>query len=482
MAGAVQSEWRGWALPALAIFALALALRIATFGDPNLYVDDAFYALVGQRMHEGALPYVDVWDRKPLGLFLIYAGIAGISASAWAYQIAAWLFAAATGVVAGRIVEALTGSRAGGLRAGLAYVLLLGPIDGYGAQSPVFYSLFVALAALLVVRQQPGQAASRRDFAAMLLCGLALTIKQTTLFEGAFLGCWILFRLHQSGARPARLIRDGALLALTGALPTLLIAAGYAASGHWDAWWNAMVTSNLAKASLPAEAIRSQAASILVRTAPIWVLAAIGLATAARNRAFVTGWIVFALLGFLSVPNFFVHYALPLMLPLSVAAGVVFARTDHGRIAFLVTMALCLFWWHPTNRDHARKSIASTDALAAAVRAHAGDRDLFVYDGPPALYDLTGKRFLSPLVFPDHLNHANELNVAGIDTNAEIARVLALRPGAVVLSPRPRNQPANAKGLAMVTRYARAQCRLVASETSYAMEQEFPIEVWGDCR
>ena len=69
------------ALAAVLFLLASLALRFSTFGDTNLFVDDVFYFLVGQRMHEGVLPYVDVWDRKPLGLFAIYWAIAAISTS-----------------------------------------------------------------------------------------------------------------------------------------------------------------------------------------------------------------------------------------------------------------------------------------------------------------------------------------------------------------------------------------------------------------
>ncbi|MGJ3625795.1 hypothetical protein AB5I41_00100 [Sphingomonas sp. MMS24-JH45] len=34
-----------------------------------------YYLLVGDRLFHGALPYVDVWDRKPVGLFLVFAAI-----------------------------------------------------------------------------------------------------------------------------------------------------------------------------------------------------------------------------------------------------------------------------------------------------------------------------------------------------------------------------------------------------------------------
>ena len=86
---------RLWIRPAL--FGLvALVMRGATFGDPTVWIDEQLYVLIGQKMSEGELPYVDIWDRKPVGLFLLYAAIAGIDRSILAVQIASLLFAAGT--------------------------------------------------------------------------------------------------------------------------------------------------------------------------------------------------------------------------------------------------------------------------------------------------------------------------------------------------------------------------------------------------
>ena len=115
---------------------LGLLLRCSTFGDTNLHVDETFYFLVGQEMHHGAIPYVDIWDRKPVGLFLIYWAIAGISSSVVAYQVAAWLFASSTAMVINLIARRWAGTQ-GGLLAGASYLFMLGPQEGYGGQSPV---------------------------------------------------------------------------------------------------------------------------------------------------------------------------------------------------------------------------------------------------------------------------------------------------------------------------------------------------------
>jgi hypothetical protein len=48
-------------------------LRSPAYGDPDVNLDEEFYLVVADRMMHGAIPCVDIWDRKPIGLFLIYA-------------------------------------------------------------------------------------------------------------------------------------------------------------------------------------------------------------------------------------------------------------------------------------------------------------------------------------------------------------------------------------------------------------------------
>ena len=54
---------------------MVIAARAQTFGNPVIGFDEQFYLLVGDRMIHGAIPFVDIFDRKPIGLFLIYGAI-----------------------------------------------------------------------------------------------------------------------------------------------------------------------------------------------------------------------------------------------------------------------------------------------------------------------------------------------------------------------------------------------------------------------
>lgn len=479
--------WR-WSDPAwvrLALFvAVALALRLAGLGELGRHADDSFYFLVGQRMHEGLLPYVDVWDRKPLGLFLTYYVLAGISTSVLSYQIAACLLAAATAMLVSGWVRPLAGVRAG-LLAGIGYLVMIGPFEGATGQTPDFYNPLIAGAALLLYRQWD-QLARRhvawQVWAAMALCGLALTFKQTTLIEAAFLGCYVLFSLVRAGARPVQTVWTAALCCGIGALPSLLIAGFYVGSGHWAEFSHAMFYSNLAKVPEGGGAWRML--GILVKAAPLLLLAAIGLFARPvdrRARIFVATWIAAAAAGFALVPNFYGHYLLPLLVPLSVAAGFAFILVRRWVVPALASALYSLIWFSPfAHADTVENNRAMHD-MTRMIRAHDPGGGLLVFDGPAYLYAMTGERFLSPLVFPQHLNHAIEIDVSHLSTLAEIDRIVAAKPGVIVMSRYPRSAPVNADARGHILTYARAHCRIVGIEhVAIAPWDEFVI--FGDCR
>ena len=64
---------------AVVLLSVALVTRSPRIGDPAIAVDEQFYLLVADHIWHGALPYVDIWDRKPVLLFLIYAALRPLS-------------------------------------------------------------------------------------------------------------------------------------------------------------------------------------------------------------------------------------------------------------------------------------------------------------------------------------------------------------------------------------------------------------------
>lgn len=482
-----RSAWARLDAPAarLALLALvAVVLRLSTFGDPDLAADETFYHTVGLAMHHGALPYVDVWDRKPLGLFILYWAITGISPAPLAYQLAACACAVATAFAIGAIVRRWSGPQ-GAVLAGVVYLAWLTPLFGFGGQSPVFYNLLIACAALLVLGARPVLAGGRRSLRAslaMLLAGVAITIKTSAVFEGAWLGLVCLSATRQCNRPLIWIVARAATWATLGLAPSLAIAIYYAAVGHWHEFWHAMVIANLAKGGdWTTSGIRLVLLWRLLLPVALAAIAGLLLVPGER-RGFLTGWLAAALLGLAAVPNFYPHYALPLLMVLCVCAAPLLNRGLPALVAGLLIVGIALHIEPPFRPGQAERSRATFAALTAAIRQHDGGRSLLVYAGPAQLYPMSGHPFPTPLAFETHLSQVTERNVSHLDTVAELRRVLAAKPGAVVLPLQVRNGPAIPETWAMVNRYVQTNCRRILVRRTEDWLLYDDLAVWGDCR
>jgi 4-amino-4-deoxy-L-arabinose transferase-like glycosyltransferase len=440
------AQARRIAIAAFLAFA-TVAIRLPNFGDPTYHIDEAFYLYAGQRIQEGWFPYTEVWDRKPAGLFVLYATIAQLG-SVQAYQLAAGLFAFGTALALARIVLHFAGAFAA-CAAGVFYLALLGMLAGGGGQSPVFYNLFIAVAAMLTLDEAVG--ASRRPKqwrgpVAMLLAGLALTIKPTALPEAMFLGLALLATRRRRGAPWIEVGSYSAGLVAAGVAPTLLIFGFFASRGLLEPYWFATVVS-LFFTEPPSHAASMTRLGYLAFL--LWLpllLAAIGAAMllerARRDGAharpiamFAAGWLAAAFLGFAMVPNAFDHYALPLAAPLAVAAAPVFDRRPAGvLVAGLATAHILLLSGFPLGQAQrnadARAGFAAASALIAR---HAGDGCLFVYDATPALYRAAKSCRPNRFAFPEHLSNQREAGALGAHPGAALVQVLQQEPAVVAL-------------------------------------------------
>lgn len=471
---------REGALAALSLLLVAVVTRMSTFGHPDLYVDETFYFAAGIETLRGAVPFVDVWDRKPPGHFLLFTLVAAISDWYVTYQIVATAFAGATAWVVYRTAR-LFASPAGAAMGAVTYLMAICLFNGHGGQSAVFYNLFIALSAFLVVlatNEGSTVKASYSVASAMMLAGIAITIKTTAVFEAAFFGLFAAGMLvRQSGINLPTLGRIAMWMAL-GLLPTLLFAAWYFAKGYWDEYWVAMVSSNLRK-PVDANGLGERAAMLTAIIVPYALSAMFALMRLrGRHLAFFGGWTVAAVIGFLSVPAFYLHYALPLLVPLCVLASAFFPRRPFGILLFgLIAIATAKFYdfTDVAGSRHAEQAMAR---LATAVEQSKGDGALIVFDGPPLLYPLSNSPFPTPLAFPNHLHQLSERNVSHIDTVAEVKRLLAARPGVIVDRTTVPTDPVTTR---LVRSYAREHCRKVAS-VAIERNTELYVEVWGHCR
>ncbi len=430
---------------AIALAVVATLARCRVFGDPVIQIDEQFYLLVGGRMLHGALPYVDIWDRKPIGLFLLYAGFRALGGSGvLSYQVGALISVWATALLLfamGRRIAPPGGALAGAI----LYVLWLDLAGGEGGQSPVFYNLPVVAAIATVFFLRDTAAERRGDLrwpgmAAMLLFGIAMQIKYTALFEGMFAGVMLLAIARRAGRGWPALAGDAALWIGCAIAPTLAAAAFYAAIGHWGDWWFANATSiakrgpGLRSATVQRVRILAYLIVPLLVCVPLrrWLGIAPTTASEREDRRFVDAWTAVALLAVVLFGTWFNHYVLPLCAPLGVAAAPLWTRRT-GRIWLLALVGASavwgqrVLWHHQITRGDAR-------VLAHAAAAMQGSRGCaFVYDGYPAFYDVTHSCLPTTHAFPAHLQARNEMGATGIDEAAEVRRIMATRPERVMV-------------------------------------------------
>lgn len=470
-----------------ALVAAAIATRFSAFGNPIYDIDDQFYLVVGQSILHGQLPYVDIWDRKPLGLFLIYASIAALGGSGVAqYQIVAGLFAVATAFIIQRIASRLSGPL-GSTLAAIVYLVMLPLFGGQGGQSPVFYNLFITGAALLAVRsieQGLDNRFHRRAFAAMLLSGAALTVKQVSFVEGSFIGLTFLAIAYRDGMTRPKLMRLAAAMVALALLPTALCLIAYAATGHANAFFYANFVSIFEKGSQGLEAKLAGAAYLLIFMAPLFIFALWGARLRSQSqtpplqiRAFVIGWMVAAVLGIMVVPNFYDHYDLPLIAPLSVSASTVLAR-PLGPV-----FAGVLLIYSNANGDltavaRNQDSKHAFARMVEAVDANLKGGCLFVDSGPSLLYSATPACRLTAYLFGEHLKLRVERAAVGIDTRMELRRILGLQPAVIVTRDPSKadDDPVNSELLASELQ---SHYRLVQTEAVHERIGNRQYKIWA---
>lgn len=460
--GALASPWvapvpsssRQQLVAAITLFTAAFVLRGMLIGNPLVHVDEQFYLLVGQRMLDGALPYVDIWDRKPLGLFLINAAASALGNGLIASQVMAFMAALGTSWVITRIASRFAPPREA-LLGGLAYLGYLSILNCAGCQSPVFYNLPVAIAALIVIATveragDPDFAA--RDFArqgllAMLLLGLAMQIKYTVVFEGVGLGLLLLAAGWRAGIAPRALARTASMWIAAALLPTALALGAYTVLGHAETFIGANFLSIFARETSSGESLLRLGKLALV-LGPLLVAAI--LITSARWQALdgkrgdpartaLEVWAFASLAGLLVFGTWYDHYAAPLLVPFcALLAPALASRKARlaGRLALLVGAigGLAVPPVSAMQRGNAEQAETAADLIAENLDG----KCLYVFDGPPALYRLTGACLPSRYAFPSHLSSVIERNALDTGLNAEVRRIVATKPGVVVVMAEPQ--------------------------------------------
>jgi hypothetical protein len=466
----------------------ALVIRLPFLGDANADIDEQLYSLIGNAMLDGKLPFVDLWDRKPFGLFLLYALAHAIGGpSPLAYQLFATGFAVLGAVLARHLALTLV-DRTVAMGAGVLYLILMALYGPHSGQTEIFHVL--AMLAMAILVRDPGHPhAIRRALAAMLIGGLALQIKYTVVPQCAFFGLWALWGQYGRDRSLVRLAGLAAAFAALGLLPTALVGLSYLAIGEWDAFWFANFVSFFDR--LPSPAGRFSAHWLyqlpLVALAGLGAYAALrmGIPTDKRAYAFYAAWLL-ASLATVFLPSTVYAYYYAALVPATILLALPFLdRSGPLRLApMLVAIAICFsLLYYGTRVDATQRSRAGMAQLVATISPLVDDRRrcLWIFDGPTALYRETGSCLPTRFIYPDHLNNALERDALGIRQIDEVRRILAQPPAVIVTADIPfttQNEEVKALVMRTVTRdyERRSQARIHARTISVWVLRDGPAQ------
>ncbi len=443
-----------------------LAIRLPSFGDPNYHVDESFYLLFGHQMQAGAIAYQDIWDRKPAGLFVLYwafAGLGGLVAVHLAALLASW----GTALCIARIARTLT-SPCAAMLAGVSYLAMQQVFHGGGGQAPVFYNFLMAAAALLTLRRLLGIGGASAAYGAMVLCGLSMTIKPTTLFEGGLFGLCLLLCSYGDTRSFVATARHAAALMLVAAAPTLAILTVFSASGQLGDYWFATTQSIFGVTPPPFEIKINRLVQIGILAGLLVFCAAFGLASRlVRDRGdriavrFLAAWVAVGAGGVFALANFHTHFMLSWLVPLAIAAGLYFDRAKVGPLLGICAIAYPLVLTGFPQFDRVRTSRATFVAATDLIRPLLRGGCLFAYEAPPMLYHATGSCLPTSRLFPEHLNNRQEARATGLDATTEVERILHHRPSVIAMSRTSGVFAPNSATRSLVMEAVKADYRLV---------------------
>lgn len=438
-----------WAAAGLLLLGVTAAVRAIWLGDPAVDHDEQLYSLIGSAMLDGQWPYVDLWDRKPFGLFAIFAAAhALLGPGAQAYQLVAGLFAFASAALTYAIARRLSNIPTA-LAASVLAIVLLAAYGARSGQAEIFF-LPLMLGMVWLLRDVESRQLAHRAQLAMLLGGVALQVKYSVLPQCLVLGFYALYWLWRQDRRGAAVLGHAVSFATLGLLPTALVFGGYILAGHGDAWLFANLESFFLREGSGEGRISLR---VLAMGSACFVLLAGGYYAAVRfvgpdhtqTYRLVLVWALSCLASvFLPATIYYYYFAALVPAAVLVAVPLLDTRGPGKWVPALAAPLIALafldpLWLHEQSQQR-REAIAR---LSQAIDPLVGEegRCLFVFDGPSALYRLSGSCLPTPLVYPDHLNNRMELRALPLDPVSETGRILAQRPPVIVTADRPLGPP-----------------------------------------
>ena len=378
---------------------LTLPVCISIALDPD-HSDPSVFLYVGQRWAEGKLPYVQVFDNKPPGIFALIALVSHFTRSLWWIALVQLIFV--TGAIFGvRAILKWAGAPRRAVFFGMLCAALAVNIPFYSpANMTESYMLWPMVASMVVFLRALDSHKLRDFFLAGLCSGIARVFKpfglSALLAQAAFL---------LLSAVPRRCIRSAVASVVAGILGAAaawiplffyfwqhgalreMIDASFLYSVHYGLSGSSSLSSPSSAMKIPA-----MLAHQLVPLSTMVACLIVGAYQAYKNRAelpsnrrqiwaLISLWFAFSLLLVMAAGHGYEQYFISLMPALALAAGMFFWSTEeqlHGNglqpvIAVLVLAPVLMAYFPSISRSARlifshRRDITSDEIVSRELR------------------------------------------------------------------------------------------------------------------
>jgi 4-amino-4-deoxy-L-arabinose transferase-like glycosyltransferase len=346
-----QSNTLLLSLALAAVLGLTFFLRMKFWNQP-FQMDEGVYAYIGWGMLDGLVPYKDVFDHKPPGIYLLYSLVFLLTEpSALNVKVFASIYTLGTALAVFLLARKVAGTRAGCLSALLFGIFSCGPkIEGGGANAEIFMILPYTLAAYFLL--QAAETDKRKSyFLAGLFTGLACTIKQVAVVNVLWIAAFLLFRIwrRRTEKTVSEIAADGAAVAVGMVLPWIPFVLYFYLNDALRAFFYWQVSFNFGYMDQGPKYLENltilfkQMKMILGENLVLWLLALVGLGFLRRRVSEPEGsysdtvlqpsekrvvlllmatWPIFSFLGIMLGRRYYGHYFIQIIPSLAVLGGI----------------------------------------------------------------------------------------------------------------------------------------------------------------
>lgn len=423
---------------------LALFLRYPSFGYTAIDWDEITYSLIGEGWLQGKLPFRDLWDIKPIGIYLIYAIIHGIFGfSVFAIRVSTLLVVVFSAFVIWLLLRRVNRSFA--FTAGFGFLILFSYfLNGLSGNTELFYLCLETIGVWFLFYGK-----KQYRILSPLAFGFAFIIKYNTAFDiVGFYFLHLYLNRRKILKNPTSIFSYGILYSIA-ILPFILstIWIFYAGLGDSFIETHKILFSNYAKKVTFIEKIFSLQTYPLLAVLLLFQLSTFLLYFAKRQvpKILILSliWSMTAFLAATWTGYFFEHYYLPMIVPAVIGSSFLFRLVKRKFfskykqeltivIAFLILIPFAVLVRKRVIKLSKVYPDIAKEIYVDIEEKKVDPRPVFVAKGTHGIYSLFKQIPINRVIQPGNFTDQTNAKAMFIDNEEIKQKVIQHKPGLIL--------------------------------------------------